>query len=194
MIVRQQHTAQGWQFVQARWAAHGSASVPATARGRRVREHRSVIQNPPCSLISRVEWPRRNRLRSGAASSSARVSVATGSGARGHGVVGFVEQEFPGQAQRSSRSPSQGAARDCGSAAFGLARGGMRLGGARGKQGGQGAGAHGDDSQGEDGEDGDPAPAAATGTGRRRQEGFLGMGGNYTVQCNHAIRKVNPPV
>ena len=40
----------------------------------------SVNQNRPCSLSSRVEWPRRHRLMSGAAAKSAWVSGSTCSG------------------------------------------------------------------------------------------------------------------
>ena len=54
----------------------------------------SVIQKSPRSLINIVEWPRRNRLRSGAASSAARVKGSTGSGAFGTVVFGLLSNTF----------------------------------------------------------------------------------------------------
>src|SRR5690606_16942962 len=43
---------------------------------------------------STVEWPSRNRLRSGAANSCARVSAATGTGAVGTVVSGLLKKKF----------------------------------------------------------------------------------------------------
>jgi hypothetical protein len=52
-----------------------------------------VIQKPPRSFSSSVEWPRRYRLRSGAASRSARVSGSTGVGVLGTVSFGLLNRK-----------------------------------------------------------------------------------------------------
>jgi len=53
----------------------------------------SVIHQPPRSFISSVEWPRRYRLRSGAAARSAGVSRCTGRGAAGSVSFGLLKKK-----------------------------------------------------------------------------------------------------
>ncbi len=53
----------------------------------------SVSQNWPLSFSSTVEWPRRNRLWSGAASKSARLSACTGIGWRGTVSAGLSNRK-----------------------------------------------------------------------------------------------------
>ena len=68
------------------WKRFGSAHCTGDARSENTG---SVSQNSPASLSSSVEWPRRNRLASGAAASVAASSGCTGIGARGTVVSGF---------------------------------------------------------------------------------------------------------
>jgi len=73
------------------WKRFGPAHCTGAARSENTG---SVSQYRPSSLRSMVEWPRRHRLASGAASMSAAVSGCTGSGAPGTAVFGFAVQAF----------------------------------------------------------------------------------------------------